>query len=175
MSEIPARERLERLFAEHGAAVRAYALRRTDPASADDVVSEVFMVAWRRLRDVPEREPLPWLLACARRLLANQRRSRSRMLALRERIAGEPAPAPAQPSPDRVLARALARLREADREILMLIAWEELTQTQAAAVLGCSREAAAMRLSRARRRLADALAEEGETPRIPTATVEAEK
>lgn len=174
VSELSARVRLESLFAEHGATVRAYALRRTDAASADDIVSEVFLVAWRRREDLPEHEPLPWLLACARRLLANQRRSRSRALALRDRLAGEPVALPA-PSSDRVLARALSRLGEADREVLMLIAWEELPQAQAAKVLGCSRAAVAMRLSRARRRLAHALAEEGRAPCNPAAPAEARR
>ncbi|MGH2908584.1 MAG: RNA polymerase sigma factor, partial [Solirubrobacteraceae bacterium] len=66
------RVRLERPFAAHAPAVRAYALRRTDPVSADDVVMEVFVVACRRLDAVPD-GPLPWLLGCARRVLANQR------------------------------------------------------------------------------------------------------
>ena len=47
----------------------------------------------------------------------------------------------------------LARLNEADREILLLAAWEELSTTEIAAVLGCSVNAAALRLHRARKRL----------------------
>ena len=66
--------RLERLFADHGQAVRAYALRRIDPGTADDIVSEVFVVAFRRLEEILD-EPLPWLLATTRRVLANHRRA----------------------------------------------------------------------------------------------------
>jgi RNA polymerase sigma-70 factor (ECF subfamily) len=51
------------------------------------------------------------------------------------------------------LVAALARLRPDDRELLMLIAWEGLDATQAAAVLGCSRQALDTRLHRARARL----------------------
>ncbi len=65
MTELNRRGRLEALFAEHSGAVRAYALRRIDPAAADDTVSEVFLVAWRRIEDCPA-DALPWLLACAR-------------------------------------------------------------------------------------------------------------
>jgi hypothetical protein len=64
MDEFERRLRLERLFSAHGAAVRAYARRRVDPASADDAVSDVFVIAWRRLDDVPD-DALPWLLGCA--------------------------------------------------------------------------------------------------------------
>lgn len=72
VNEVRRRERLERLFSEHAEAVHAYARRRIDAASAQDTVAEVFSVAWRRLDDVSE-HALPWLLAAARRVLANQR------------------------------------------------------------------------------------------------------
>jgi RNA polymerase sigma-70 factor, ECF subfamily len=174
MDEISRRLVLESLFAEHAPAVRAYGLRRTDPASADDIISEVFVVAWRRLDDLPREAALPWLLGCARRLLPNQRRGgRTRALALRDRLAGEPA-RDGLFSPDLGLAEALMRLREADRELLMLIAWEGLSPAEAARVLGCSPAAAAMRLSRARRRLARALSGQKHAESNPPATMEAE-
>lgn len=153
-------DRLGTLFAEHARAVRAYALRRADAATADDVVSEVFVVACRRLPDVPA-DALPWLLGCARRVLANEERGGRRRAALTKRLAGESrgSQAAAQ-SPDGVLARALADIGARDREVLMLVAWEDLEPARAARVLGCSRGALAVRLHRARRRLADALARE---------------
>jgi DNA-directed RNA polymerase specialized sigma24 family protein len=61
--------------------VYAYALRRTDPASAQDVVSETFLTAWRRRADLP-RDELPWLLATARLVLAKHVRSQRRRDAL---------------------------------------------------------------------------------------------
>lgn len=77
--------RLEALFRDHGRDVLAYALRRADPATAEDVVAEVFAVAWRRVERVPEDEPVLWLFAVARRVLANERRAARRRGALRDR------------------------------------------------------------------------------------------
>jgi RNA polymerase sigma-70 factor (ECF subfamily) len=78
------RRRLEGLYVEHADAVHAYARRRAEVAVAEDVVMEVLVVACRRLEEVPE-EALPWLLGCARRVLANQRRSAIRADALTDR------------------------------------------------------------------------------------------
>jgi RNA polymerase sigma-70 factor (ECF subfamily) len=145
--------RLEGLFAAHAAAVRSYARRRVPVAEADDVVSEVFAVAWRRIDDVPA-EALPWLLRCAQHVIAHHYRRERRAGALterlRERLVGSPAA-------DGVLADALAELGDRDRELLLLIAWDGLTAAEAAKVCGCSRGALAVRLHRARRRLAAAL------------------
>jgi RNA polymerase sigma-70 factor (ECF subfamily) len=159
VSKLRRREHLEKLFVNHAAAVRAYALRRIDPATADETVSEVFMIAWRRLDDVPS-DPLPWLLACARRVLANQRRAGRRRVALQERLsqAGDVLDAwEFDGVPDRSLARALGELSGDDRELLLLAAWDELEPEQMAQALGCSRRTLAVRLHRARRRLADSL------------------
>jgi RNA polymerase sigma-70 factor (ECF subfamily) len=156
--------RLAKLFHEHAAAVRGYALRRTDPQTADDVVSEVFLVACRRLEDVPD-DPLPWLIGCARRVLANQRRGDRRRGALAERLTSEPDPAAPEPAGDETLSIAFASLRPADREILALVAWEGLEGARAARALGCSRGTFAVRLHRARRRLAAALRAAEAVPR----------
>jgi RNA polymerase sigma-70 factor (ECF subfamily) len=157
MDDLDRRRRVEALFAEHSAAVRAYAARRVPAATADDVVSDVFVVAWRRLDDVPD-DGLPWLLGCAQRIIANQRRSVRRQAALRERLSRERTGAPGgHPIGDSVLADALAALSKGDREVLMLTAWEGLEPARAAAVVGCSPRAFSMRLHRARRRLATAM------------------
>jgi RNA polymerase sigma-70 factor (ECF subfamily) len=68
---------VERLFHDHADTVLAYALRRSDPDTAQEVVSETFTVAWRRLSDIPD-PPLPWLLGVARRVLGNHQRASSR-------------------------------------------------------------------------------------------------
>ena len=89
MSEIVERtreDRFEELFREHYRAVRGYAPRRASGDLAQDAVSETFLVAWRRLDDVPA-DPLPWLYGVARRVLANQRRSIYRGSALERRLA----------------------------------------------------------------------------------------
>jgi RNA polymerase sigma-70 factor (ECF subfamily) len=80
------RSRLEALFRAHGRSVRAYARRRADPATADDVLDDVFVVAWRHLDTIPT-DALPWLLACARHALSNaQRADRRRARLFAERV-----------------------------------------------------------------------------------------
>jgi RNA polymerase sigma-70 factor (ECF subfamily) len=172
MDDEERRLRLEALFTSYARDVLAYARRRIDVATADDVLSEVFVVAWRRLEEIPAGDPLPWLLACARRVLANQRRGERRRAAVIERLQGEAAAVqgPVEPS-DGALARALASIGERDREVLLLVAWEGLSAEQAAAVLGCSRATFFVRLHRARRRLSAALGAGDETPAPTTLEV----
>ena len=154
------RERFEQLYRQHAGAVLAYARRRTTPAAADDVVADVFLIAWRRVDDVPA-EPLPWLLGVARRVLANQRRGEYRGAALRDRIRGQQVSgvgaAVGDDGPSAAV-RALWSLGASDQELLMLIAWDRLTRAQAAEALGVSVGTLAVRLHRARRRLAKARA-----------------
>lgn len=155
-------ERFEVLFRENYPAVRAYALRRAPRDVAQDVAAETFLVAWRRLDDVPG-DALPWLYGVARRVLANTRRSADRSAALERRLAAEPAPA-GRADPEEsagegeVVRSALARLSERDREALMLVAWHGLSGARAARAAGCTRAAFAVRLHRARSRLAAQLA-----------------
>jgi RNA polymerase sigma-70 factor, ECF subfamily len=161
------RAALEALFLAHGRAVYAFARRRASAADADEVVAETFLVAWRRLDDVPA-DPLPWLLGVARRSLANIVRGETRQTALRLRLASmastagaATAPAPDVSESDRslsdVVRRSVERLNPAERDALTLLAWDGLTAAEAATVLGCSRAAVYLRLHRARRRLADDL------------------
>jgi RNA polymerase sigma factor (sigma-70 family) len=144
------REAFERLYRQHSAAVRAYVRRRQSGDEVDEALAEVWLVAWRRGRALPA-EPLPWLYATARRVLANQRRGRTRRLALAARLT------PAAPEPpalaDSELSAALARLAPADREALLLTSWEGLDATAAAQAMGCSLAAFQSRLRRARQRL----------------------
>ncbi len=155
-------ERLERLWLAHNADVRAYARRRLDWDLADDVVTDVFVIAARKLDDVPE-DALPWLLGCARRVIANQRRSMLRRHQLVRRLATSSAPPPAIPG-DTALTEALSTLSAGDRELLLLIAWEGLTHAQAAAALDITANAVGVRLHRARKRLKVALETTSETP-----------
>jgi RNA polymerase sigma factor (sigma-70 family) len=145
------------LFDEHRRAVLAYALRRVDdPADAADALAETFLVAWRRLDDVPTgADAKPWLLAVARRVLSNQCRGARRRLGLADRLAQElSAYRPAVPTEsDLLVRRALAGLSEADREVLLLSAWEGLTPAEIGAVVGIRAVSVRSRLHRARRRL----------------------
>jgi RNA polymerase sigma-70 factor (ECF subfamily) len=151
------RERFEELFRTFHPAVRAYARRRVPGASVDDIVSETFLVAWRRLERVPD-DPLPWLLAVARNAIGTERRGANRRLRLwteaqaHLRTAEGLDPVTAEEGDGRVLA-AMARLRERDREALTLVAWDGLTPSEAAAVLGEPAVRFRVRLHRASRRL----------------------
>ena len=156
------RRRFEQVYAVHHAAILGYALRRTGNADdAADVIAETFLTAWRRIDDIPAGEAArPWLYGVARKVLANQRRGEQRRTALGERLRFELAAEPYRHEPPPGLegvAAALRRLGDADREILTLAGWEGLDAGQIAVVLGCSRNAARIRLHRARRRFAAAL------------------
>lgn len=158
-----AERRFSRLYEEHERQILRYALRRCDePEDAADVVAETFLVAWRRLGDVPlGAEARLWLYATARRVLANHRRGVGRRTRLADRLREElRRQIPSQPSAagDGVI-EALAELGDADRELLMLIGMEELTPREAARVLGIGTVTARTRLHRARRRLRARLAE----------------
>jgi RNA polymerase sigma-70 factor (ECF subfamily) len=158
-----------RLYRDHERAILRYALRRSsDPEDAADVVAETFLVAWRRLGDVPdEDEARLWLYATARRVLANHRRGVKRRTRLAERLREElrrQLPPQSADAHHGVLV-ALAEMRDADRELLMLVGLEELTPGQAARVLGISAMSARTRLHRARRRLRARLAAEADGKR----------
>jgi RNA polymerase sigma-70 factor (ECF subfamily) len=151
-------QRFDRLWADHAPAVLRYARRHVLPDEVEDVVAETFVVAWRRLDEVPP-YGLPWLLGVARHVSANVRRGRRRQEALSGRIAAELDDGPVWPESDGADAAtaALHRLSDADRELLTLIAWDGLSHAEAAEALGCSRGALKVRLHRARSRFAGLL------------------
>jgi len=148
--------RFDALFRAYSSDIVAYCGWRSEASSdADDAVAEVFLTAWRRLDDLPDGNAARvWLYATARRVIANQRRSRRRRLALRDRLAHEATDAAVQMFPtrsdDRSVHETLRRLRPRDREVLLLAEWESLTPTEIATVLGCRVETARGRLHRAR-------------------------
>ncbi|MEV5829203.1 sigma-70 family RNA polymerase sigma factor [Spirillospora sp. NPDC052242] len=140
-----------------------YALRRCDsPEDAADVVAETFAIAWRRAAEMPAGDQARlWLYGVAHRVLANQRRGARRntikTAALRAELSAGTPPRPA-PEPDGpAVADVFRALPDRDRELLALVAWEGLSNAEIATVLGCSRNAASIRLHRARRRFARAL------------------
>jgi RNA polymerase sigma-70 factor (ECF subfamily) len=161
-----ARQQLfEQIAAEVADPIRRYALRRTDPDTADDVLADTLLVVWRRLDDVPPDGRLPWCYAVAAKSLANINRSARRQRNLAQRIIRLDPPTDtvdAAELPDPDVHRALATLRSDDRELLRLSAWEDLAPADIAIVLGLTPNAVRIRLHRARRRFAAAL--EPETP-----------
>ncbi|SED82142.1 RNA polymerase sigma factor [Ruania alba] len=147
--------RFETLYWENHRELLAFIRRRTE-AEAEDIVAETFVVAWRRIDDVPV-DARPWLFGVARNVLRNHLRAQNRQLLLKVRIDQQPE----EPQTDLAtsianrqdLADAWNRLTPAEQEVISLVAWEELSNDQAATVLGTTKSAFAVRLFRARRRL----------------------
>ena len=161
----PRQQQFEQIAAEVAEPIRRYALRRTDPETADDVLADTLLVAWRRLDEVPPDGRLPWCYAVAANCLANLNRSARRQRNLVQRIVQLDPPsdtADALELPDPQVHRALGTLRPEDQELLRLSAWEDLSPAGIATVLGLSANAVRIRLHRARRRFAAALT--AETP-----------
>lgn len=161
-----AQDRFRAVFDAHYGAVLAYARRRSaDDDEAQDAAAETFTVAWRRLEDLPAAEGVrPWLYGVTRKVMANQRRGSVRRAHLTARLSGHVAPSvelgdrlDVEEERATVLA-ALGRLKEADQELLRLVAWEELSHREIAQVLGCSEGSVAVRLHRARNRLGKEIA-----------------
>lgn len=162
------RDQFEALYRRNARPLLGYALRRvSQPADAADIVAETFLVAWRRLDDVP---PAPesrlWLFGVARKVMANQRRGdlRRSNLAdrLRDDLSGLPMPDLSSATADaRIVRDAMAGLDPDDRELLWLTCWEGLTPTDLAAVFAIPPATARTRLHRARGRLRTALRAQG--------------
>ena len=152
-------QRFTALYREHHLRVRDFAQRRVGTDLAQEVVAETFLVAWRRLDDIPG-VAIPWLYRVALYEIANLRRRQAKAVRLHDalREGGAEAAREDQASEVTELARAVAiafgSLNERDQEILRLAAWEQLSSSQGAAVLRCSVPAYRMRLHRARLRLA---------------------
>ncbi|MBP2705439.1 sigma-70 family RNA polymerase sigma factor [Microbispora sp. RL4-1S] len=160
------RQRFTGLYDRHYRNVLGYALLRADGGTAEDVTSETFLVAWRRLDKVPD-PPLPWLLGVARNLLAKQRTSRDRRQALVDRILalGGTLDHVGRDIAEQVVNRenalaALASLSDMDAEAMVLATWYGMPPEQAAVVMGCSTRTYNVRLHRARQRLEAALRQE---------------
>lgn len=151
------RARLEGIYDECAHRVYAYALRHSGPDDAEDVVSETFAVAWRRMDAVPQ-QPLPWLLVTAGNIIRNRRRADIRRLTLAENLqhfqALDAAAVDEFVTERAHLLQALERLTDLEREALLLIAWDGLSPSEAAGVARCAPRAFRARLNRARSRLA---------------------
>lgn len=159
--------RFRHLYLANFRPVQGYTVNRLGPADdVPDVVAEVFTIAWRRLADVP---PPPsdrlWLFGTARRVIARRHRSAGRLHNLVGRLAAERYPTalvPAgasDPVREQVLT-ALATLKDAHREALLLVYWEQLSYAEAAQALGCSANAVGIRVHKAKARMRALLGEE---------------
>jgi len=152
------------VYRAHYEDVLRFVRRRAHPMNVDDIVGETFLTAWRRRRELPE-DPRPWLFGTAGKVMLNAGRGMRRHSALAVRVrnasgggAQDPSVDPTAQADSRMdLAAAWQSLSDADQEVLALHVWEQLSAKDAAKVLGCTRAAYAMRLTRARRRLAGRL------------------
>jgi RNA polymerase sigma factor (sigma-70 family) len=150
--------RFREVFALAYAPLCRYARHRglTGP-DAEDLVAQTMEIAWRRIREMPATEPLPWLYAVAHNVWRNTARRDRRRRELLARFRARP-PDGAWQDPSGLepgaLRAALASLSDDDQEILRLVAWDGLAPAELAVVLGCSSNAARTRLHRARSRLA---------------------
>jgi RNA polymerase sigma-70 factor (ECF subfamily) len=150
-----ARNRFDAIFDTHYLPVSRYCIRRLGSADGEDAAAEVFAITWRRLDLVPPDEKTrAWLLAVAYRVVGNQYRSRSRRRRLSERLKLEK-PFFSEPVVDdegRLVGEALDSLSNDDREILTMAAWDGLTRSEIASVIGIKENAVDQRLFRARAR-----------------------
>jgi RNA polymerase sigma-70 factor (ECF subfamily) len=170
-------QRYRRLFDAYHERVYVYCRRRTDVETARECASETFLIAWRRIDDVPpDDRALRWLYGVARRVLANRFRSQRRSRRLISRLGGlrrDPAPSPevvvVRRSEDQEILDALACLRPQDQELLRLAVWEELPHAEIGEVLGCSAHAVDQRIRRAENRLASELRRSGHRHQHTTA------
>lgn len=145
------------LHDQHAARVYGYIARRINDAHrAEELAADVFRIAWEK--QLPEPPGIGWLLATARNVLGNEYKGRRRWQELFERLAEEARNQDATTAGDQrsVVAAVLMKLRDKDRDILMLSYWEDLSGAELAAALGCSVSAAGVRLHRARRAFANA-------------------
>ncbi len=161
------------LFERHARVVGAFAARRVGYDAAEDILSETFLVAFRRRRDFDAawESARPWLLGIASRLI---RKHRSREAAQWRAFAaaansGEPATDGAIDAVGsrtdavadlRALAPKIAKLSAGDRETLLLYAWGDLTYEQVALAQGIPVGTVRSRLNRVRRKLAPAESED---------------
>ncbi|GII77943.1 hypothetical protein Sru01_29250 [Sphaerisporangium rufum] len=162
MDESDDRHRFETVYRQTYERILGYAMRRcSSPEDAADVVAETYVVAWRRIAELPGGEAARfWLYGVARRVLANHHRGERRRATRHAELTSEAEAlyaASAAPAANDRVGAALDLLSDADRELLTLAVWEELDPGEIAVVLGCSRNAARVRLHRARRRFARAL------------------
>jgi RNA polymerase sigma-70 factor, ECF subfamily len=158
-------ERFDALFEEHYRAVARFVrMRGHGSGDADDLIAGAFEVAWRQMDKVPEgREALPWLLGIARNLSRNARRKSRREAAFVNELSTVTVPWAEMPIEDRAASAevmgALGRLKPVDRDLILLVAWDELSPSEAGQVLGLRPVTARSRLHRARQRLSALLTE----------------
>ena len=160
--------RFAEVFDRYYGEIHGYAARRLGRSLADDVAAETFLVAFRRRGSYDAAHPVarPWLYGIAANLIAGHRRAEVRQYrALARAGAAEAAEGHADRVAGRVdaaavrgrLAAALTGIAARDRQVLLLVAWAQLSCEEAAQALGIPAGTARSRLHRARRKIRAAL------------------
>jgi RNA polymerase sigma-70 factor (ECF subfamily) len=163
--------RFAAIFDRHAVHIRDYLARRLGRQVADDVLAETFLQAFRRRDryDTARADARPWLYGIATNLARQHQRAEVREYRLRAGVVPEPAPeghadrVAAQVSAvamRRCLAEALAELSVNEREVLLLIAWEDLSYDEVARALDIPIGTVRSRLHRARHHVRGALTKE---------------
>ena len=168
--------RFEALYEAHRVEVLAYCTRRLGRIDAADACSETFLVAWRRLDNIPQPpKTLPYLFGIAGRVVSNQFRTSRRRLRLEAKlgalgvsVAPDPEVLVVQNARDQEVVAAVRKLKPKDREIVMLYAWEDLPRETIAELVGMTRAGVDQRLHRANKRLALILKAGAETAAVST-------
>ena len=156
------------LYDRHAAPIHRFAGRRLGDQLADDVVGETFLAAFRRRKryDLRRGDARPWLYGIAANVIGKHRRAEVRMLRAFARTGADPVAAGHADLVDsrvcaaavqRDLAAALAGLTAGDRDVLLLVAWADLSYGETAAALGIPVGTVRSRLHRARRKVREAL------------------
>lgn len=123
----------------------------------EEIVASAFQVAWQHYERGNELS-VPWLYGVVRNLVGNEYRRRDRSIALVEKLTSEAQVASSAVESEVNLVRdALDTLPEAQREILIMAYWDELTPDEIARVLSISTGNARVRLTRARKVLRTAI------------------
>src|SRR5580693_5397901 len=160
-------EQFAALFDRHAPLIHRYAARRVGREAADDLVAETFLAAFGKRRQYDRRpDARPWLYGIATNLVGQHRREEVRQFRLR--LAAGPAPVQNDDSERAVvnltaqsvrapLGQALGALAQADRDVLLLIAWEQLSYEEVARALGIPVGTVRSRLHRARKKIRKAL------------------
>lgn len=162
------------MYEEHWDAIHMYCLRRLATEDGNEATADVFLIAWRRLEQVPPGgDARKWLYGVARNVVRNHQRSsrrRHRLLARRASLGEQP---PEQPdtivvrrSEDAEVIAALQRLSESDQELLRLKVWEEASHAEIGEIMGLSDRAVEGRIARALGRLARKLSSTA-VPAVP--------
>jgi RNA polymerase sigma-70 factor, ECF subfamily len=165
-AKIPAPQSLEHtkfteLYTRYGKLIQAYCARRTSQSQVADAVAETFLVAWRRLDQVPDGDDaLPWLYGTAFRVICHQWRSKTRARKLVQRLLDVDVietwtteGVVLRHQEHELVRLAASRLKQIDQEVLRLTIWEELSHADVAIALSIEPGAAKQRAYRARQNL----------------------